>query len=71
MIILSTRGASGLSSSILGSVSSEVLRKSSIPVLALPLKWNPKKKAVFYLLLTRQMVCMKSHFENSLLFAKS
>lgn len=47
MIILSTRGASGLSSSILGSVSSEVLRKSSIPVLALPPGMESKNEGGF------------------------
>ncbi|MBK7967479.1 MAG: universal stress protein [Bacteroidetes bacterium] len=47
LIILSTRGASGLSGSILGSVSSEVLRKSSIPVMALPPEMESKKEGGF------------------------
>lgn len=41
LIILSTRGSSGLTGTILGSVSSEVLRKSSVPVIALPPDMGP------------------------------
>lgn len=47
LIILSTRGASGLSGSVLGSVSGEVLRNSPIPVMALPPDMDSKKEGGF------------------------